>query len=95
MAELRTIPAAANGTVFVDDEDYYFQCPHCREWVCVAPADIKCKIFRHGVFKKTLQPIPPHSTKQTCDQFVARGKIFGCGKPFTFDGTTVAACGYI
>lgn len=28
------------------------------------------------------QQIPPHASKRTCDELVAQGLIWGCGKPF-------------
>jgi hypothetical protein len=68
---------------------YVFQCPHCHDYVQVS--NINCKIFRHAVFKKTMLQIPPHSNKQVCDTLLAQGKVYGCAKPFIFDGKTVTA----
>lgn len=39
--------------------------------------------------------VNPHLSKEACEALIASGKIDGCGKPFTFDGVTAKACGYI
>ena len=88
-------PNIKAGKVLKVENDYYFCCPHCGFPVVVAEEDVRCTIFRHAVFKATMEPIPPHSSKQECDALVEEGKVHGCGKPFKFDGTTVVACGYI
>lgn len=61
----------------------------------VLDSDIKCTIFRHGVYKGSMEPINPHSPKDVCDALVSSGKIWGCGKPFKFDGNIVEICDYI
>ena len=68
---------------------HYFRCPHCNGTVQVEPNQLNCRIFRHGVFKKTIPntlikegtQIPPHATKQVCDYFKKENLIYGCGKP--------------
>lgn len=76
--------------------DFYFECPYgdCGTVIVVNKKDIACKIFRHACFK-TGGNIGPHSKKELCDRLVAEGKVYGCAKPFTFDGKTVLKCGYI
>lgn len=69
-------------------ESYLFECPHCCGLAQVNKKDINCTVFRHGVFKSNMQPIPPHSTKAECKRLLESGLIHGCGKPFLFDGTT-------
>lgn len=39
--------------------------------------------------------ISPHAPKAECDRLVAAGLIYGCGKPFRFDGTTATVCDYV
>lgn len=56
------------------------QCPHCGGNIVIE--SINCGIFRHGVFKATMEQIPPHSTLEECNKFISEGTIFGCGKPF-------------
>ena len=56
------------------------ECPSCGDLIEIK--EIKCAIFRHGVFKDTLESIDPHSSKKLCDELVYRNFIFGCGKPF-------------
>jgi hypothetical protein len=58
-------------------------------------ADIACTIFRHGIYKHTGKQLSPHLCKKACDALATRKLIWGCGKPFKFDGTSVAVCDYI
>lgn len=88
---------------------YYFICPHCSGMVEVEHNQINCKIFRHGIFKKTIpntivkygNQMPPHAPKEVCDYFVENDLIFGCGKPSRVisirpDGVLeMEICGYI
>ena len=68
---------------------YIFSCPHCKDMIQVARSDINCTIFRHAVYKSTMEQIPPHSSKEVCEALVKSGEVFGCGRPFTFDGKEV------
>jgi hypothetical protein len=67
-----------------------FPCPHCGGYIQVQKNQINCKIFRHGV-KKNMTQIPPHSTKAQCDAYLKSGNVYGCCKPFLFDGTNAVA----
>ena len=58
------------------------QCIHCNEFIFIYIKDINCKIFRHGVYKNTLQNIEPHLDKKNCELLISKDLIFGCGKPF-------------
>lgn len=79
-----------------DESVCLIQCPHCQMGIVVAREDIACGIFRHGVYiAPPNEPLGPHATKETCDYAVANGLIYGCGKPFRFDGLTVTSCDYI
>lgn len=55
-------------------------CPHCHEYVIIE--QINCGIFRHGVVKSTGKSIHPHASKQACNQYLKKGLIYGCGRPF-------------
>lgn len=66
------------------------QCPHCNEFCLIE--EINCGIFRHGVYKNTLQQIYPHSTKEECEQL--QNLIYGCGKPFEIVNNNVKKCDY-
>ncbi len=68
---------------------FIFDCPHCGHLIQVAQADINCQIFRHAAYKATMMQIPPHSSKDLCERLLASGEVYGCGKPFTFDGKAV------
>jgi hypothetical protein len=79
-----------NYVIFDEKEQVYvFKCPHCHQDVQVPKSGINCKIFRHGVYKTNFDQIPPHSKKEVCDDLFNMGKIYGCGKPFIFDGNNV------
>jgi hypothetical protein len=45
--------------------------------------------------KATFQQINPHLPKSECEALVAANKIYGCGKPFRFDGVSTTICDYI
>jgi hypothetical protein len=34
----------------------------------------------------------PHAPKAECDRAAEEGLIYGCGKPFCFDGVAVVIC---
>ena len=55
-------------------------CPHCS--IPIIIEELNCRIFRHGVFIKTNEQIPPHASKLECDYYINNNLIFGCGKPF-------------
>ena len=61
--------------------------------------ELNCRIFRHGVFIKTNEQIPPHSSKKECEYYIKNNLIFGCGKPFKIievnNKLIPEICGYI
>jgi len=78
-----------------DSDTYSFQCPHCHLYCQVSLKQINCEIFRHGVYKKDYSFLSPHASKAVCDRVKAENLIWGCAKPFRFDGSTVTPCDYI
>jgi len=74
---------------------YYFECPNCHFLTSVPEDGIACGIFRHGITKMDGKQIPPHLNKDECDRLEKEGLIYGCGKPFRFDGKSVDKCDYI
>lgn len=67
----------------IKDDDYVIvECPHCFMKILVLKKDFNCKIFRHGVYKKTGEQIDPHMKKDLCDKLFNENKIYGCGKPY-------------
>ena len=74
---------------------YIFNCPHCDMTIEVEESQLNCKIFRCGIYKNNYTQIPQHSTKIECDILYNTGKIYGCGKPFIYDGKNVKICDYI
>jgi len=78
-----------------------FACPQCGGTVVVQRSEVNCKIFRHGVFRATGEPVPPHASEAECSEWTKTESIWGCGKPFHLvpdsdTGALVAkTCGYI
>tara|TARA_Y100000816_G_C26031728_1_gene540106 strand:- start:633 stop:923 length:291 start_codon:yes stop_codon:yes gene_type:complete len=75
--------------------NYIIECPHCDELCAVHKNDIRCTVFRHAVYKKDFSFVYPHATKEQCDSWVYNDEVYGCGKPFIFDGKSINKCGYI
>jgi DNA-directed RNA polymerase subunit RPC12/RpoP len=84
---------------YSESESIEIECPHCSGLVQVYLNQLNCHIFRHGIFKKTLQQIHPHLEKEKCEELVAKDLIYGCGKPFIViknkDKYKSEKCGYI
>ena len=83
--------------IFYDSKEnaYTFQCPHCYMMCFVKHEDIKCTIFRHAVFKNKLEFVHPHASREECDRWIKEDLVYGCGKPFKFDGKNVTIIDYI
>ena len=69
------------------------KCPNCE--ISIEVLEINCRIFRCGVIKETMEQINPHSSKEECDQYVKNDLIYGCGKPFYFDGINTTVYDYL
>ena len=78
-----------------EENAFYFECPHCNLLIQVPQNEIRCTIFRHANYKTDMAFVPPHAPKSQCDFWVANGLVWGCGKPFKFDGQKVVKCDYI
>ena len=59
---------------------FYVDCPHCGFLVEIL--EVNCAIFRHGVYKSNGQQIPPHASRELCEDLIKRETIYGCGGPF-------------
>ena len=72
-------------------------CPHCGDLVVIERKDINCRIFRHGVHKKTGKCMNPHASKEECERLHKQGLIYGCGKPFrlTEGDDQAVECDYV
>ena len=83
--------------IFHDKEDdiFYFLCPHCGLMIQVPRNEIRCTIFRHANFKKDMSFVPPHASQQECERWLNENLVYGCAKPFKFNGNIVEKCGYI
>jgi hypothetical protein len=87
-----------NNIIFDKEDDiFYFECPHedCKMMIQVPRNEIRCTIFRHAVFKNEMKFVPPHASKEECERWLRENLVFGCAKPFKFDGNKVEICGYI
>jgi len=91
-----------NRRSFVDDQNInnadsivIYHCPHCSINIGVKKNEIFCTIFRCGVYKSNNEQISPHSSKEVCDELVAKNLIIGCGGPFRIDNDKAVVCDYI
>lgn len=66
----------------MNEDSIIIACPHCTESVIIEKKQIRCGIFRHGVYKTTYKQIHPHLSKKKCEELIRRAEIMGCGKPF-------------
>jgi hypothetical protein len=77
--------------------EFIITCLHCSEYIIIKK--INCGIFRHGVLISNGRQINPYSDKKTCDNYIKKNKIFGCGKPYQVikegDEYKVNVCEYI
>ena len=70
------------------------KCPHCC--VSIEIVELRCRIFRCGIYKNTYQQIDPHLSKEKCLQLSKNNQIYGCGKAFRISLTNkVEICDYI
>ena len=51
-------------------------------------------IFRHAVFQQSRRLAQPHAPQEECERWLREGLVYGCAKPFRFDGVRVEVCGY-
>lgn len=85
-----------NKITYIESQSmYYFKCPNCQGLCQVHTTDIKCGIFRHAIYKSNNEFIHPHTTEDDCKKLKMSNLVYGCAKPFKFDGKTVEICGYI
>ena len=78
------------------DSFHFFICPHCQGHIMVHHTELNCRIFRHGVYRDSGEPISPHTPKEVCDRLIVENRIEGCGKPFRItEDMKVVVCDYI
>jgi len=77
------------------DNVWYFDCIWCNNKIAVEDSEVRCTIFRHAVFKKNMEFVPPHASKNQCEQWLNDESVWGCAKPFIFNRNTVKKCDYI
>ena len=72
---------------------WVIKCPHCDDYIEII--EINCTLFRHAYYLDYRQ-VNPHASKVELEELIALKDIFGCGKPFTFDGLNPPqVCDYI
>jgi hypothetical protein len=74
---------------------FSFNCPNCNITIIVNKNEINCTIFRCGIYKNNYEAIHPHTCKEECERLKTEDLIYGCGKPFIFNGNEVLNCDYI
>lgn len=79
----------------VTSEPYIIECPHCKIYILIERHSVNCGIFRCGVYRNTGLSISPHMPQKKCEYLFNMKKIYGCGKPFKFNGKEVKICEYI
>jgi len=74
-------------------------CSHFNDIIIINTSHINCAIFRHAVYKNTMQPINPHESKINCDKLIETNSVYGCTKPFKVikenDTYNTIICDYI
>lgn len=79
--------------VVVDSQEVeLLECPSCG--VQVALMGRNCGVFRCAR-RKDGGEVAPHATRAELEGMLARGEIWGCGKPFRLIGERAEACDYI
>lgn len=69
-------------------------CPHCHQMIEII--QLRCRIFRCGIYKENYKQIDPHSSKEKCFQLIKNNQIYGCGKPFLINQSLEAEkCDYL
>ena len=78
-------------------DDNIYICPHCKEYMYIAKADLNCRIFRHASYINNLNHFyNPHASLEQINKDINLGKIVGCGKPFRININNQAeVCDYI
>ena len=72
---------------------WIIKCPNCSEYIEVL--ELNCKIFRHAFYRDFRGQVAPHTSREELERLLNNNDIFGCGKPFTFDGVNAIICDYI
>jgi hypothetical protein len=76
-----------------DNIMWIVKCPHCDEYIEIL--ELGCRIFRHAYYIDFRGQVNQHASKEELEKLLNSNDIFGCGKPFTFDGINVGVCDYI
>ncbi|NDE13672.1 hypothetical protein EBZ80_01945 [bacterium] len=69
-------------------EDLILVCPHCGGMILIHRTDVRCRIFRHAVYRDSHEPIDPHTPRERCEALIRENKVFGCGRPFRLNEIT-------
>ena len=67
-------------------------CPWCNIGIFID--EVNCGKFICGVSRESWHQVNPHAPKQHCDELVRDGLIWGCGRPFKFEGCVLKKCDY-
>ena len=70
------------------------QCPYCNQMIEII--ELRCRIFRCGIYKITYKQINQYLSKEVCLQLVKDNAIYGCGNPFLINNLLNAEkCDYL
>jgi hypothetical protein len=80
-----------------NEEEVILTCPNCKDYFIMKK--LNCGIFRHGALIISGEQINPHASKESCEYFLNKKLIYGCGKPFRVilinDKFVTEICDYI
>ena len=68
--------------VYLNDDYYHFKCPNCFYEIIVKKKQLRCKIFRHAIYKSSYKQVNPHLSKARCEKLTKENKVYGCCRPF-------------
>ena len=70
------------------------ECPHCKMMIEII--EVRCRIFRCGIFKNNFIQIDPHLSEKICNDLKKNDEIYGCSKPFRINfNNIVEKCDYM
>jgi len=68
--------------VILNEDFYFFICPHCKGDIVVEKNELNCRIFRHAIYKNNYNQVDPHLPYNKCKELLENDQVIGCCKPF-------------
>ncbi len=63
-------------SIILDNDLYIFNCPYCNDIITVLKSQINCRKFIHGVYKKDMKQVKPHSKQDFCNKLIENNEIY-------------------